>query len=189
MCPPSQITSKRCHWPSGLSTSCLPRKPSLSSVGVASKPIDALPVLDVERLAFSAFLPDHLAIAITADFAGERKRNRLSVLVVPGDENEIAHAAFDDLHLDRRHPGAAITAVCADAVNQKSRIFGSRFAIAPGSLAPLEFQDEVVIAVFILRREPPQSVAGDVQHLVGDAKHLPRIVIFRISQVGVKSLQ
>src|SRR4029077_4506940 len=54
-------------------------------VGVAAVPVDALPVFEVERLALSSFFPDYLAVAVANDFARQRNRNRLALLVVPGD--------------------------------------------------------------------------------------------------------
>ena len=72
-------------------------------------------------------------------------------------------------------------------MDEQPRVFRAHLAVSPRARPPLEFEDEVVIAVFVLRRERAQTVSCDVQHPVRHAEHVPRVLVFRVFKKGVES--
>ena len=114
------------------------------------------------------------SILIGPDRACQRNRHSPARFVGAAHRNKIADAAFNDLHFDRRHPATFVAAILAVAVDQASRIAHRILAMLPCSLAKLEFEHEMIIAIALIRDEATETVAADVNHSIGDGEHLRR---------------
>src|SRR4051812_30564368 len=84
-------------------------------IRIATVPVNATAL---ERLPLSVRLPDRLfrLIQFPADGTSERNGYAITRFVGATHGNEIAHAAFDNLHFDRRHPAAFVAAILTVAV-------------------------------------------------------------------------
>ena len=102
---------------------------------------------------------------------------RLAVGAFAGDDDEIAHPAFDDLRFDAGHEDVAVAAVRLDAVDDYAGVTGALGAALPGTLTPAKLDDQVVITVRLLGTDITEAVAGNVQQAIFDGEYLARIVV------------
>ncbi len=96
------------------------------------------------------------------------------------DEPEVAAIVLLDLALDRLGPDL----VGADAVEQDARVAHGVLAGGPLLLAPLEFELEAVVAVFLHGQEAAEFLARDVDEAVLDPED-PLGVGLRVGAVRV----
>ena len=144
--------------------------PPVKSTGVAS---DGLaPLLEVE-----------LPVGADARLAGEAR------FLPAVDHDEVAAAPFDQLAFLRLHPHAPGRAVGPDAMKQDSRVAGGLFPRSERPLAPLPFDDQVIVVKLVLRRQSAEFLARDLDHPVVNRENPGGIVVLMLVQVGVKSSQ
>src|SRR5262249_56386121 len=94
----------------------------------------------MERFSLAARLVDCLAgpVALVGHRRGKRNRHWAAGFIGSADDDEVAHAPFDDLHFNGRHPVSFISAVAAVAMDQYAGVARSVLALVPGPPAALE---------------------------------------------------
>src|SRR5581483_10578241 len=105
-----------------------------------------------ERLDLATFLPA-LAFLIRApfDFCRERDGNSGSVLVLAANEDQVADAALRQLTFDARHPYAVGAAIGPHGMQKNAGVADILAAVS--ALAPLVLDGQVVVLVFLIRRQ------------------------------------
>ena len=141
-------------------------------VGAATVALHVLPVhvavLPVETAAGhgnarGARRPDGLLVAVLAELGADGDRERDPVRGPGAEDEDVAHAAFDDLGLDAGHPRPALGADRPEAMDEDAVVAGTLGAAAPGLLAPLELADEVVILVGALGHHGAIALAAHAE--------------------------
>ena len=193
---PSAITSSRVHAPHGLSTSCRPRKPSRSCQS-ASRPNQLMRRSSNSRASPRGSKTGSPSRSVPRP-RGHARRELAALGVEAGHEDEVAHAALDDLRLDRPHPGAvpvrAGVAVRALAVDQDAAVPGGAPPLAPGGEAPAELHDQTVVAVRLAGDEAAPALAADPDrrgavHLVHDGEDAQRVLAVRVHEPRVEGVE
>ena len=124
--------------------------------------------------------PSWSAVGPECCFARDRYRDRSALSVLAANDDQVADTSLGELALDRRHPLASRPAVGAGRVEENARVPYGRPAV--GSLAPLVFHDQMIIAVLTFGGDVAESVARDMEHMIGDAKDPARIGVVGILQ-------
>ena len=152
----------------------------LLEVGVVPRP----PELTVsgEDPWLPPFLPPRPFVGPEDDRTGESHGDRLPFGVLAADDDQVAHATLGELALDRRHPHAPGPAVRAGRMQQDAGVPDELPAVGP--LAPLVFDDQVIIAIRLLGGDVAVAVAGDVQHAVRDPEDLAWVLVLRVLEPG-----
>ena len=133
-------------------------------VDVALLPVETAALHGLARIAGR---PDLLLVAIQADLGADRRLEHGAVRELRREDEDVAHAAFDDLGLDAGHPAAAHGALRAEAVHEDAVVARGLGALAPGLFAPLELDDQMVVLEAVERRDAAVAVAADVEQAVG----------------------
>src|ERR1019366_1098053 len=152
-------------------------------LGIAAPPIGAA----ADELAWFSF---RIVVPLLADGADVDGSLGLALAF---DEEQVAGAPFDHLALDAFHPRPG-HAIFADAVQQDAAVARGLLALRPGFVAPLEFDDELIVLVFFFRREAAPDFAGDADGAIHDGEDLLRIIVLAVrllaflgsDEVGVK---
>ena len=126
-------------------------------VGVALGPVQAAAF---HGLAGRAGGPHLLFVAVETDFGADRGLEDGAVRELGREDEDVAHAAFDDLGLDAGHPVAAYRALRPEAVHEDTAIAGAGLPLTPGLLAPLELDHEMVVAIGTERGDGPVTFAA-----------------------------
>src|SRR5262249_50280455 len=131
-----------------------------------------------EDLGHSPFLPARPLVGAEHDLTGETHGDDFLLLIATTDGDEVADTPLGQLALDARHPGATRSAVRPDGVEEDA---GVADVLTPVCLlAPLELDDQVIIAVFLLGGEVAEAIPTDVDHPLTDPEHLARVLAFGV---------
>ena len=110
--------------------------------------------------------PHLLLVAVEADFGADGRFEDGAVGELGREDEDVAHAAFDDLGFDAGHPAAAHGALRAEAMHEDAVVARGLGALAPGLFTPLELDDEVVVLEAVVRGDATVAVAADVEEAV-----------------------
>lgn len=161
-------------------------------LAIFSEPVETSPT--VNREALSGALPGRPAVGIAfwCNLGRDARNDGGAVGISTAQEQEVSGRTLKNIALNRRLESAlAIVAVAvrSGAVDENPRVARSVDALAPGPvcLAPLELGDELIVLEFLLSAQVTQSIAGDVNHPIGDREDMARIAEFRIHEPGIET--
>src|SRR5207302_5014056 len=75
-----------------------------------------------EDARFATFFPTWVAVGSEDDLTGQLNGNRFLFVILAANHNQVADAALRQLAFDGGHPGAAGTAIGADAVEEDAGV-------------------------------------------------------------------
>ncbi len=90
---------------------------------------------------------------------------------------EVTRAAFNNLTLNRMHPGAIIATILAGRMDKHSVITSLRGPLAHRFATPLILNYQFVVLVFFVRRYAAPLFAGDADDSIVYGKYLLGIVV------------
>ena len=103
---------------------------------------------------------------------------------------KITGAPFDDLDLNRMHPGVAVRAILANRMQQDAAVSGCRLTWCVRFVAPPVLCDEPVILVEIVRGQAAPVSAGNADCPVSHRKNPVGIVVTSVvPKIRVETFQ